>query len=77
MELFGGLNRLVVGVIEMRNETTERETRRLLARLERLEREDAAEEARDEAQRVLLARHLARLRGKEGADPAASRAATS
>jgi hypothetical protein len=46
----------------MRNETTERATRRLLARLERLEREDAAEEARDEAQRQLLARHLERLR---------------
>jgi hypothetical protein len=50
----------------MRNETTERETRRLLARLERIEREDAAEEARDEAQRVLLARHLKRLREKTG-----------
>lgn len=49
----------------MRNEATERETRRLLARIERLEREDAAEEARDEAQRVLLARHLKRLREKE------------
>ncbi len=50
----------------MRNEATERETRRLLARIERIEREDAAEEARDEAQRVLLARHLARLRDKPG-----------
>lgn len=46
----------------MRNESTRRETRRLLARLERLEREEAAEEARDEAQTVLLRRHLERLR---------------
>lgn len=56
----------------MRNETTRRETRRLLARLERLELEDAAEEARDEAQRVLLARHLARLRRDRNAQIGAS-----
>jgi hypothetical protein len=48
----------------MRNEETGRETRRLLARLKRMAEAEASEEARDEAQRVLLARHLARLRGK-------------
>lgn len=48
----------------MRNEETGRETRRLLARLKRLEEAEATEEARDEAQRVLLARHLGRVRGK-------------
>lgn len=48
----------------MRNEATGRETRRLLARLKRLEEAEASEEARDEAQRLLLARHLGRLRGR-------------
>jgi hypothetical protein len=54
----------------MRNEGTGRETRRLLARLKRLEEAEATEEARDEAQRVLLARHLGRLRSRarEGLD---------
>ncbi len=47
----------------MRNEMPERTARRLLARLKRLELAEATEEARDEAQRLLLARHLARLRG--------------
>ena len=48
----------------MRNEMPERTARRLLARLKRLELAEATEEARDEAQRLLLARHLGRLRGK-------------
>ncbi len=48
----------------MRNEETGRETRRLLARLRRLEEVEASEEARDEAQKILLSRHLERLRGK-------------
>ncbi len=48
----------------MRNEETGRETRRLLARLKRLAETEASEEARDEAQRVLLARHLGRLRSR-------------
>lgn len=48
----------------MRNEETGRETRRLLARLKRMAETEASEEARDEAQRVLLARHLQRLRGR-------------
>jgi hypothetical protein len=46
----------------MINEETGRETRRLLARLKRLEEAEATEEARDEAQRVLLARYLGRQR---------------
>lgn len=46
----------------MRDEYPERAARRLLARLERIEMEEASELARDEAQRLLLARHLARLR---------------
>lgn len=46
----------------MRNEETGRESRRLLARLKRLAEAEASEEARDEAQRVLLARHLERLK---------------
>ena len=53
----------------MRNEATGRETRRLLARLKRLEEAEASEEARDEAQKVLLARHLERLRGKGAGRP--------
>lgn len=53
----------------MRNELTGRETRRLLARLKRLEEAEASEEARDEAQRILLARHLERLRGKGAGRP--------
>ena len=48
----------------MRNEETGRETRRLLARLKRMAENDASEEARDEAQRLLLARHLVRLKGR-------------
>lgn len=48
----------------MKEETTGRETRRLLARLKRLEENEASEEARDEAQRLLLSRHLQRLRRK-------------
>ncbi len=48
----------------MRDEETGRETRRLLARLKRLEEAEASEEIRDEAQKVLLSRHLERLRGK-------------
>lgn len=48
----------------MRNEMPERTARRLLARLKRLELAEATEEARDEAQRLLLARHLGRLRGR-------------
>lgn len=48
----------------MRNEETGRETRRLLARLKRMAEFEASEEARDEAQKVLLSRHLERLRGK-------------
>ncbi|MBI4061357.1 MAG: hypothetical protein HY403_08000 [Elusimicrobia bacterium] len=48
----------------MRNEAMGRETRRLLARLKRLEAEEAMEEARDEAQRLLLARHLGRARSR-------------
>ena len=53
----------------MRNEATGRETRRLLARLKRLEETEASEEARDEAQKILLARHLERLRGKGAGRP--------
>ena len=53
----------------MKNEETGRETRRLLARLKRLEEAEASEEARDEAQKVLLARHLERLRGKGAGRP--------
>jgi len=48
--------------IYMRNEETGRETRRLLARLKRMAETEASEEARDEAQRLLLARHLGRLK---------------
>jgi hypothetical protein len=50
----------------MRNEESGRETRRLLARLKRLEEAEASEEARDEAQKILLSRHLERLRSKSG-----------
>ena len=46
----------------MKEEMAGRETRRLLARLKRLEEAQASEEVRDEAQKVLLARHLERLR---------------
>ncbi len=48
----------------MKEETTGRETRRLLARLKRMAETEASEEARDEAQRLLLSRHLQRLRAK-------------
>ncbi len=70
MQLFWGVNRLMCGVqapredATMRNEETGRETRRLLARMKRQAETEASEESRDEAQRVLLARHLQRLRGK-------------
>lgn len=50
----------------MSEERTGRETRRLLARMKRLEEAEASEEARDEAQKVLLSRHLQRLRGHRG-----------
>ncbi len=75
MKLFRGFNRLVSGglgpreVGHMRNEETGRETRRLLARMRRLAEVEATEEARDEAQRLLLSRHLARLRYKEAGRP--------
>ncbi len=46
----------------MRNEMPERAGRRLLARMKRMEKAEAFDEARDEAQRLLLARHLARLK---------------
>ena len=46
----------------MRDNETGRETRRLLARLKRMAETEASEEARDEAQRLLLARHLGRLK---------------
>ena len=46
----------------MRHDIPVRAARRLLARLKRMELAEASEEARDEAQRLLLARHLARLR---------------
>lgn len=46
----------------MRDEMPGRAAKRLLARLKRLEEAEALEEARDEAQRLLLARHLERLR---------------
>jgi|CXWL01.1.fsa_nt_gi hypothetical protein len=45
----------------MRNEMAGRAARRLLARMKRMEKMEAYDEARDEAQRLLLARHLARL----------------
>jgi hypothetical protein len=48
----------------MKDDETGRESRRLLARLKRLEQAEASEEVRDEAQKLLLARHLERLRGK-------------
>lgn len=70
MKLFGGVNRLVSEgpkareEANMRNEETGRETRRLLARMKRQAEEEATEESRDEAQRLLLSRHLARLRYK-------------
>lgn len=70
MQLFRGVNRLVsTGAPApqeeaMRNEIPERTARRLLARLKRLEMAEAMEETRDEAQRLLLARHLGRLRCK-------------
>jgi hypothetical protein len=54
----------------MKDQTTGRETRRLLARMKRMAETEASEEARDEAQRLLLARHLGRLRRKgRGQDP--------
>lgn len=53
----------------MRDEATGRETKRLLARLKRLEEAEASEEARDEAQKILLARHLERLRRKGAGRP--------
>lgn len=53
----------------MKEETTGRETRRLLARLKRMEETEASEEARDEAQRLLLSRHLQRLRRKGAGRP--------
>lgn len=70
MQLFRGVDRLMSGARgareerTMSEERTGRETRRLLARLKRLEEAEASEEARDEAQKILLARHLERLRGK-------------
>ena len=70
MKLFRGGNRLVSTGAQapreeaMRNEMPERTARRLIARLKRLELVEATEEARDEAQRLLLARHLGRLRSK-------------
>ena len=75
MQLFRGFNRLMGGARGapggrlMRNTETGRETRRLLARLKRLEETEASEEARDEAQKILLARHLERLRGKGAGRP--------
>ncbi len=48
----------------MRNESPEKDGKRLLARLKRMEEVEASEEARDEAQRLLLSRHLERLRRK-------------
>ena len=50
----------------MRNELPVRTARRLLERMKRLEFKEASDEARDEAQRLLLARHLARLRRRNG-----------
>lgn len=47
----------------MKDEVTGRETRKLLARMKRLEETEASEAARDEAQTVLLSRHLRGLRG--------------
>jgi hypothetical protein len=46
----------------MKNEKADKSARLLLARLRRVEETEADEEARDEAQRLLLARHLERLR---------------
>lgn len=46
----------------MKHPTTEKTARLLLARIRRIEEEEADEEARDEAQRLLLSRHLERLR---------------
>ena len=48
----------------MREEIPERTAKRLLARMKRMEETQASEEARDEAQRLLLARHLGRLRSR-------------
>ena len=68
MQLFRGFVRLVYkgerrpGGDHMRNEMPERTARRLLARLKRLEVSEATEEARDTAQRLLLARHLGRVK---------------
>jgi hypothetical protein len=47
----------------MKNETPEKDARLLLARIKRLEEIEADEDARDEAQRLLLASHLERIRG--------------
>ena len=48
----------------MKNESPEKDGKRLLARLKRIEEAEAGEEARDEAQVLLLSRHLQRLRGR-------------
>ena len=70
MQLFRGVDRLMrggrglQGDERMNDEEMGRESRRLLARLKRLEQAEASEEVRDEAQKLLLARHLERLRGK-------------
>ena len=46
----------------MRQETPEKTARRLLDRMRKAEEEKVSEAARDEAQKLLLARHLERLR---------------
>ena len=46
----------------MREESAEETAKRLLARIRRIEAQEESEEVRDEAQRLLLARHLERLR---------------
>ncbi len=48
----------------MKNDSPEKDGKRLLARLRRTEEAEVSEEARDEAQVLLLARHLERLRSK-------------
>ena len=48
----------------MREENTEETAKRLLARIKRNEEHEDSEEARDEAQKLLLARHLERLRDR-------------
>lgn len=47
----------------MKSPTTEKSARLLLARLRKVEEAEADEDARDEAQMLLLARHLERIRG--------------